>query len=85
MTFTKAGVLAGNGPVQPADLDIVRQAGMEAIKLRALVNPADSLSLYRDAGVHTFLVQLLSAQPGTVPTSPAVVISTTKRLLVVPV
>ncbi len=66
----KAGLLVGNGPVTPADLGVIRQAGLEALKLRAVVNPASDLSAYRDIGVHTFLVQLLSPGPGDRPTSP---------------
>jgi lysostaphin len=62
--------LVGSGPVTPADLDVIRQAKLEALKLRAIVNPASDLSAYRDVGVHTFLVQLLSPEPGERPTSP---------------
>jgi len=70
MPFVKAGLLVGNGPVTAADLDVIRQAGLEALKLRAFVNPASDLSAYRDVGIHTFLLQLLSPQPGEHPTSP---------------
>ncbi len=66
----KAGLLVGDGPATPADLDVIRQAGLEALKLRAIVNPASDLSAYRDIGVHTFLIQLLSPEPGKHPTSP---------------
>jgi len=70
MGFANAGLLAGEGPVTLADLDLLRQAGLEAVKLRAIVNPASDLPIYRDAGIHTFLVQLLSSKPGQDPTSP---------------
>ena len=70
MPFAKAGLLVGDGPATSADLDVIRQAGLEALKLRALVNPASDLSAYRDIGIHTFLVQLLSPEPGAHPTSP---------------
>jgi murein DD-endopeptidase MepM/ murein hydrolase activator NlpD len=70
MTFAKAGLLVGDGPATPADLDLIRQAGLAALKLRAIVNPASDLSAYRDLGVHTFLVQLLSPEPGERQTSP---------------
>ncbi len=70
MTFAKAGVLVGGGAATPSDLDVIRQAGLEALKLRAIVNPASDLSAYRDIGVQTFLVQLLSPEPGEHPTSP---------------
>ena len=70
MPFAKAGLLVGDGPVTPADLTLIRQAGLEALKLRAIVNPASDLPVYRDVGIHTFLVQLLSPDPGERPTSP---------------
>jgi murein DD-endopeptidase MepM/ murein hydrolase activator NlpD len=70
MPFAKAGVLVGPGAASPADLDGIRQSGLDALKLRAIVNPASDLSAYRDAGIHTFLVQLLSPEPGERPTSP---------------
>jgi murein DD-endopeptidase MepM/ murein hydrolase activator NlpD len=70
MPFSKAGLLVGDGPVAPADLDVIRQAQMEALKLRAIVNPASDVSIYRDLGIHTFLVQVLSPEPGETPTAP---------------
>jgi len=70
MPFAKAGLLVGDGPASPADLDLIQQAGLEALKLRAVVNPASDLSAYRDSGIHTFLVQLLGPGPGERPTSP---------------
>lgn len=69
MTFAKVGVLAGDGPVRPEDLEAVREADVEAIKLRAWVNPPTDLNAYRDTGVHTFLVQLLSPRPGVASTT----------------
>ena len=66
----KAGLLVGDGSVTPADLDVIRHAGLEALKLRAIVNPASDLPAYRSIGVHTFLVQLLSPEPGERVTSP---------------
>ena len=66
----KAGLLVGDGAATPADLNVIRQAGLGALKLRAIVNPASDLSAYRDIGIHTFLVQLLSPEPGERPTSP---------------
>jgi murein DD-endopeptidase MepM/ murein hydrolase activator NlpD len=70
MTSVQAGLLVGDGPATPADLDVIRQAGLGALKLRAIVNPASDLSTYQDIGIHTFLVQLLSPGPGERPTSP---------------
>lgn len=70
MSFAKLGLLVGNGPVTSADLDVIRQAELEALKLRAIVNPASDLPIYRDLGIHTFLVQLLSPEPGERPVSP---------------
>ncbi|HDQ73994.1 MAG TPA: hypothetical protein ENN19_18145 [Chloroflexi bacterium] len=70
MAFAKAGLMAGNGPATTADLAAIQQAQLEALKLRAIVNPASDLTAYRDTGVDTFLVQLLSPEPGTRPTSP---------------
>jgi len=67
---SKAGLLVGGGAAIPADLAVIHQAGLEALKLRAIVNPASDLPAYRDIGVHTFLVQLLSPKPGEHPTSP---------------
>ena len=69
MTFSPAGVLAGDGPPRPVDLDTIRQANIQAVKLRAAVNSVEEVSAYRGVGVHTFLVQLLSTQPGTAPTT----------------
>jgi hypothetical protein len=70
MPFAKAGLLVGSGPVTPTDLDVIRQARLEALKLRAIVNPASDIPIYRDNGIHTFLVQMLSPKPGESPTSP---------------
>jgi murein DD-endopeptidase MepM/ murein hydrolase activator NlpD len=70
MVFAKAGLLVGDGPATPTDLDVIRQAQLEALKLRAIVNPASDVSIYRDNGIHTFLVQMLSPKPGESPTSP---------------
>ncbi len=70
MRFTPAGVLAGDGQIGQ-DLDVLREAGVEAVKLRAGVNPAESIRRLREAGIHTCLVQLLSPSPGDHPTSPA--------------
>jgi murein DD-endopeptidase MepM/ murein hydrolase activator NlpD len=70
MQLAKAGLLVGNGPVTAADLDVIRQAKLEAIKLRAIVNPASDLAIYRDNGIQTFLVQMLSPEPSEQPTSP---------------
>jgi murein DD-endopeptidase MepM/ murein hydrolase activator NlpD len=70
MPFARAGLLVGNGPVTAVDLDVIRQAKLEAIKLRAIVNPASDLAIYHDNGIHTFLVQTLSPEPGEQPTSP---------------
>jgi hypothetical protein len=70
MSFAKAGLLIGDGPVTPTDLDVIRQAQLEALKLRAIVNPASDISIYRDNGIHTFLVQMLSPKPGETATSP---------------
>jgi murein DD-endopeptidase MepM/ murein hydrolase activator NlpD len=70
MPFAKAGLLVGDGPATPADLDVIRQAQLEALKLRAIVNPASDVSIYHDNGIHTFLVQMLSPKPGRQPSSP---------------
>ncbi|MBN1954504.1 MAG: M23 family metallopeptidase [Anaerolineae bacterium] len=70
MILTPAGILAGDGPVRPEDLQVIREAGLAALKLRALANPVGDVTVYRDAGVRRFLLQLLSPRPGTMPTSP---------------
>ena len=70
MSFAKAGLLAGAGSPTQDDLDQIQQAGLEAIKLRAKVNLPSELVAYRGAGIHTFLVQLLSPEPAEHPTSP---------------
>jgi len=64
MTFAKAGLLVGDGAATQVDLDVIRQADLEALKLRAIVNPASNVPVYRELGIHTFLVQLLSPEPG---------------------
>jgi murein DD-endopeptidase MepM/ murein hydrolase activator NlpD len=76
MPFAQAGLLVGDGPVTEADLDVICQAGLEALKLRAIANPASDLSAYRDVGIHTLLVQLLSPEPGESPTSPQAFVDT---------
>lgn len=68
MSFTKAGVLAGDGPARPEDLEAVQQAQSDALKLRAWTNPLSDLSAFRSVGIHTFLVQVLSPQPAIAPT-----------------
>lgn len=70
MSYPKAGLLVGHGAVTPADLDVIRQARLEALKLRAIVNPASDLAIYRDLGIHTFLAQMLSPEPSERLTSP---------------
>ncbi|MBC7225687.1 MAG: M23 family metallopeptidase [Thermoflexales bacterium] len=70
MSFAKAGVTAGEGPVRPADLAVLQQAAVEAVRLRAGVNPVSDLGAYRGLGIQRFLVQLLSPRPGTEPTPP---------------
>jgi murein DD-endopeptidase MepM/ murein hydrolase activator NlpD len=70
MVFSKAGLMVGNGPVTATDLDVIRQAQVKALKLRAIVNPASDIPIYRDNAIHTFLVQLLSPKPAQNPTSP---------------
>ena len=60
MAYARAGIVAGAGAVQPGDLDLIRQASLQALRLRAGLNPAFDLPVYRDAGVRTFLVQLIS-------------------------
>ncbi len=69
MPFAKAGLCIGKGPLLPEDVDLLRQAEIEAVKLPAQADPA-LLDACRDAGIHTFLVQLLSQRPGAEPTSP---------------
>lgn len=66
---TGVGILAGDGPVRPNDLEAARQAGIEAVKLRAWGNPVTDLNAYRGVGVHRFLVQILSPRPGVAPTT----------------
>jgi hypothetical protein len=70
MPFAKAGLLVGSGEATQADLQVIRQAGLEALKLRAIANPPSDVPVYRETGVETFLVQLLSPEPATIPTSP---------------
>lgn len=71
MSFARAGVTAGEGPVRPGDLAALQQAAGEAVRLRAGVNPVSDLSAYRGLGIQRFLLQLLSPRPGAEPTSPA--------------
>ncbi len=66
----KAGVLVGDGPATTMDLTAIQQAQLEAVKMRAIVNPPSDVPRYRDIGVDTFLVQLLSPMPAQQPTSP---------------
>jgi murein DD-endopeptidase MepM/ murein hydrolase activator NlpD len=70
MTFAKAGVTAGEGPLRPADLEALRWAAVEAVRLRAGVNPVTDLDVYRGLGIQRFLVQLLSPRPGAERTPP---------------
>jgi murein DD-endopeptidase MepM/ murein hydrolase activator NlpD len=70
MPFAKAGLLVGHGPATPTDLDMIRRAKLEALKLRAIANPTSDLAAYRDLGIQTFLVQMLSPEPGEQPTTP---------------
>ena len=69
-TDFKAGLLVGGGPATSADLDGIRRSKLEALKLRAIANPASDLAVYRDIGINTFLVQLLSPELGARPISP---------------
>lgn len=70
MTFARAGVVAGEGPVTPADLETVQRAGLELVKLRWPLNPPTDVAAYRSLGVHRFLVQLLGPDAGARPLSP---------------
>ncbi len=70
MTFAKAGVTLGEGPLRPADLEALQQAAVEAVRLRAGVNPVGDVDTLRGLGIQRFLVQLLSPRPGAAPTSP---------------
>jgi murein DD-endopeptidase MepM/ murein hydrolase activator NlpD len=70
MTFPRCGLIAGVGPTSENDLAVIRLAQIDALKLRAHVNPASDLSRYRGAGIDTFLIQLLSSEPGREPTTP---------------
>ncbi|MDY6878472.1 MAG: M23 family metallopeptidase [Chloroflexota bacterium] len=70
MPFARAGLLVGDGSATLADLNVIRQARLEALKLRAIANPASDVPAYQDTGVRTFLVQLLSPEPGERLTSP---------------
>ena len=71
MTSMKMGVLVGEGPVTPGDLDCIRRSRLDSVKLRALSNPASDVDLYRDAGIESFLVHLLSPTAADRPTSAA--------------
>lgn len=70
MSFAKVGVMAGEGPVRPADLEALQRAAVEAVRLRAGGNPLADLKVYRSLGIQRFLVQLLSPRPGAEPTPP---------------
>ncbi len=70
MSFAKAGVTLGEGPLRPADLAALQQAAIEAVRLRAGVNPVTDLDALRGVGIQRFLVQLLSPRPGAEPTPP---------------
>ena len=69
MSFAKAGLYVGKGPLTPTEIETLRQAEIEAVKFSARADPL-LLDACRGIGIHTFLVQLLSPQPGTQPTSP---------------
>ncbi len=70
MSFAKAGVTLGEGALRPADLAALQQAAVEAVRLRAGVNPVTDLNALRGVGIQRFLVQLLSPRPGAGPTPP---------------
>lgn len=70
MSFARAGVVVGEGSVRPADLEALRQAAIETVKLRAPANPAADVGAFRERGIHHFLVQLISPRPAAQPTSP---------------
>ncbi|NLE43786.1 MAG: peptidoglycan DD-metalloendopeptidase family protein [Chloroflexi bacterium] len=62
MPFAKAGVQVGDGPATAADLMAIELAGLDAVKLRAGVNPPTDIVAYRDVGIGTFLVQLFGVE-----------------------
>ncbi len=70
MSFASAGIVAGDGPVRPADQEALRRAAIEAVKLRAPTHSIADLNACRDLGVQRFLVQLLSPRAGAEPVSP---------------
>ncbi|MDW8067563.1 MAG: M23 family metallopeptidase [Anaerolineae bacterium] len=70
MSFARAGVTAGEGPVRPTDLEALQRAAIEAVRLRAGVHSVADLDAFRALGIQRFLVQLLSPRPGAVPTPP---------------
>lgn len=72
MSFAKAGVTLGEGPVRPPDLETLQQAAVEAVRLRAGANSVGDLDALRGLGIQRFLVQLLSPRPGAEPTPPEV-------------
>ncbi|MGC9082746.1 MAG: M23 family metallopeptidase [Anaerolineae bacterium] len=69
MSFARVGVTLGEGPLRPADLEALQQAAVEAVRLRAGVNPVADVDVLRELGIQRFLVQLLSPRPGAEPIS----------------
>jgi murein DD-endopeptidase MepM/ murein hydrolase activator NlpD len=51
-------------------LEALQRAAVEAVRLRAGVNPVTDLDAFRGLGIQRFLVQLLSPRPGAEMTSP---------------
>ncbi len=70
MSFARAGIVAGEGPVRPTDLEVFQRAAIEAVKLRAPTHSIADVEACRSVGIQRFLVQLLSPRAGTEPTSP---------------
>lgn len=64
------GVLAGVGPARRLDLAAFANCGLDLIRLRSLVNSAEDVAKWRDAGASFVMLQLLSPRVAQSPHSP---------------
>ena len=69
-TGSATGVLAGVGPARRLDLTAFADCGLNLIRLRSLVNLAEDVTKWRDAGASFFVLQLLSPWVAQSPLSP---------------
>jgi murein DD-endopeptidase MepM/ murein hydrolase activator NlpD len=69
-TGSATGVLAGVGPARRLDLAAFADCGLSLIRMRSLVNLAEDVTKWRDAGASFFVLQLLSPWAAQSPLSP---------------